>query len=326
MSELLNLPASALDAYRGAVLSIGRQHPLVEEQLEAQLQPLHYPVSRHDRAEFLAEHGETIKVAVATAGSGVDAMMLDRLPNLEAVMNFGVGYDAHDVEGLRERNIPLSNTPDVLNECVADTALGLYLDTMRRFSAAERFVRSGKWQDGPFPFSTRAHHRKVGILGLGRIGLDIARRFEALSSEIHYWSRREKDTPGYTYHATPRELAEKVDVLVVAIVGGPETAGLVDAEILSALGERGVVVNIARGSVIDDEALIAALQNRTIAAAGLDVFVDEPNVDDRYLELSNTVLYPHVGSATHETREDMARLTLENVRSWVTSQTLVTPV
>ncbi|MGO1181904.1 MAG: 2-hydroxyacid dehydrogenase [Micrococcaceae bacterium] len=326
MSDTLNLPSSVLDPYRGAVLSIGRQHPLVEEVLEEHLQPLHYPTNRHERADFLAEHGATIKVAVATAGHGVDSTMLDRLPNLEAVMNFGVGYDAHDVEGLREREIPLSNTPDVLNECVADTALGLYLDTMRRFSAADRFVRSGKWQDGAFPFGSRAHHRTVGILGLGRIGFDIARRFDALSSEIHYWSRSEKDTPGYTYHSTPRELAEAVDILVVAIVGGPDTAGLVDAEVLQALGANGVVINIARGSVIDDDALVAALQDRTIAAAGLDVFVNEPNVDPRYVELSNTVLYPHVGSATHETREDMATLTLENVRSWLTDRTLVTPV
>lgn len=312
-------------SYRGRVLVAGRPHPVIQQALEAQYSPLFLPAAAEDHPAFLADHGAAVAVVVSS-GVGVDADLLGSLPHLEAVASFGVGYDSHDVEALRSRGIPLSNTPGVLDECVADTALALHLDTLRRFSAAQTHLREEKWSHGSFPLTRRAHHRRVGILGLGRIGASVARRMAALDSEIHYWSRTPKDAPGLTCHPNPVELAQAVDTLVVSVVGGPETENLVSTEVLDALGADGVVINIARGSIVDDEALIAALQQGRVLGAGLDVFPKEPHVDPRYLELDNVVLYPHVGSATVETRDDMAALVVENLTSWVERGELVTPV
>lgn len=310
-----------------AILRVGHVNPTVAQSLVDDYSSLVLPVESAERDIFLDEHGASIRVAVCSGSIGVDTELMKALPNLEAIVNFGVGYDATDVAQANQRNIPISNTPDVLTDCVADAALGLYLDTLRSLSAAERFVRAGTWAAGTnFPLATRASSKRVGILGLGRIGAAIAKRLEAFDCDIHYHNRSEISDSQYTYHPSAAALAEATDVLIVAAAGGPDSAGLVDAEVLEAIGPNGYLINIARGSVVDEPALVAALQNGTIAGAGLDVFASEPHVPEELFSLENVVLLPHLGSGTHETRADMAALVLENLRSFVETGELVTPI
>ena len=308
------------------ILRVGLVNPAVAAILAEEFDTAILPAA-DERDAWLAEHGENIRVAVCSGKVGVDTELMNKLPNLEAIVNFGVGYDSTDAALAAERGIPLSNTPDVLTDCVADTALGLYLDALRGLSSAERFVRAGTWATGQnFRLATRATGRKVGILGLGRIGQAIADRLEGFKAEIHYHSRSQKDGVEYQYHASAKELAAAVDVLIVAAAGGPASANLVDADVLAALGSEGYIINIARGSVIDEAALVKALQDGTIAGAGLDVFAKEPQVPAELLELENVVLLPHLGSGTVETRADMTSLTIENLRSYLKDRTLVTPI
>lgn len=310
-----------------AILRVGPVNPTVAQALTDEFDSLTLPPAGPARDEFLDAHADAIRIAVCSGKIGVDTDLMKHLPNLEAIVNFGVGYDASDVAQARERNIPISNTPDVLTDCVADTALGLYLNTLRSLSAAERFVRDGTWATGAnFPLATRASGKRVGILGLGRIGTAIAKRLEAFGCDIHYHNRSEIADSPYTYHSSAAALAEGTDVLVVAAAGGPDSAGLVDATVLEKIGPHGFLINIARGSVIDEPALVNALQNGTIAGAGLDVFVNEPHAPEELLTLDNVALLPHLGSGTHETRADMATLTLDNLRSYISSGELVTPV
>ncbi|HRO94218.1 2-hydroxyacid dehydrogenase [Citricoccus sp.] len=323
-------PAPATGAPSGTaqhVLRVGPVNPTVAAALDAEFGALVLPEDPGERETFLEDHGEEIRVAVCSGRIGVDTELMRRLPALEGIVSFGVGYDSTDVGQAAERGIPVSNTPEVLNDCVADTAVALYLDTLRRVSASDRFVRSGRWAAGEgFPLTTRATGRTVGILGLGRIGAAIAHRLEAFGCAIHYHNRRERPGSGYTYQPSVRELAEAVDVLIVAASGGPESAGLVGAAELRALGPQGHLVNIARGTVVDESALVAALADGTIAGAGLDVYADEPHVPEALLEMDQVVVLPHVGSGTHETRADMARLALANLRQFLTDGTLVTPI
>lgn len=308
------------------ILRVGPVNPAVAAILADEFQATVLP-GAEERNAWLEEHGTRIRVAVCSGKIGVDSDLMKQLPNLEAIVNFGVGYDATDFGQAAQRGILLSNTPDVLTDCVADTAMGLYLDTLRGLSAAERFVRAGTWASGQnFPLATRATGRKVGILGLGRIGQAIADRLEGFKTEIHYHSRSQKEGAAYQYHASAKELAEAVDVLIVAAAGGPDSANLVDASVLAALGENGFIINIARGSVIDEAALVTALQQKTIAGAGLDVFAREPHVPSQLLELDNVVLLPHLGSGTVETRADMTSLTIENLRSYLKDRALITPI
>lgn len=285
------------------------------------------PSDSTERSAFLAEHADGVRIAVCSGRIGVDSDLMRSLPALEAIVNFGVGYDATDVAQAAERGIPVSNTPDVLNDCVADTALALYLDTLRRVSAADRFVRAGRWNSGEgFPLTTRASGRTVGILGLGRIGAAIAQRLEAFGCRIHYHNRSERPDSGYTYHPSVLGLAKEVDVLIVAASGGPDSVGLVGEAELAALGAQGHLINIARGTVVDEQALVTALTEGTIAGAGLDVYENEPEVPEAFLALDNVVLLPHVGSGTRETRSDMAELVLANLRQYLRDGTLVTPI
>lgn len=314
----------AVDGER--ILQVGPVNPAVAAALAEEFGALRLP-DGSDRSDFLAQRAEGIRIAVCSGRNGVDSELMSRLPNLEVVVNFGVGYDATDVAQAQERGIAISNTPDVLTDCVADTALALYLDVLRQTSAADRFVRRGDWQSSPsYPLTTRASGKKVGILGLGRIGKAIATRLEAFGCEVHYHNRRPVEGSGYTYHSSPSELAGAVEVLVIAAAGGPDSAGLVDAEVLAALGTEGYLINIARGSVVDEPALVSALTEGRLAGAGLDVFESEPQVPAELLELDNVVLLPHVGSGTRETRAAMADLTLQNLRSYIRDSTLVTPI
>ena len=267
-----------------------------------------------DRAAFFKQHANTVK-GVATFGPmTVDGKFMDALPKLEIISNFGVGVDAINLDDAKKRGIIVTNTPDVLNEAVADTALALLLNTVRRFPQSEVYLRGGNWASrGPYPLTTDAGAKVLGILGLGRIGESIAKRALACNMQIRYHNRRKKDVP-YPYDPDPVTLAKNSDVLMVVTPGGPETNKLVNAKVLDALGPQGYLVNIARGSVIDEPVLLRYLQEKRIAGAGLDVFADEPRVPPEFFTLENAVLFPHVGSATVETRKAMGDLQIENLR------------
>jgi len=267
-----------------------------------------------DRAAFLKQHANTVK-GVATFGPmTVDGKFMDALPKLEIISNFGVGVDGINLDDAKKRGIIVTNTPDVLNEAVADTALALLLNTVRRFPQSEVYLRGGNWASrGPYPLTTDAGAKVLGILGLGRIGEAIAKRAIACGMQIRYHNRRKKDAP-YPYDPDPVTLAKNSDVLMVVTPGGPETNKLVNAKVLDALGPQGYLVNIARGSVIDEPVLLRYLQEKRIAGAGLDVFADEPRVPPEFFTLENAVLFPHVGSATVETRKAMGDLQIENLR------------
>lgn len=267
-----------------------------------------------------------VRIVATSAVRGLDAAAMARLPSLAAVASFGVGVDAIDLAAARARGIAVANTPDVLDECVADHAFALVMATMRRIAEADRFVRAGRWLDGVFPLATRISGKRLGILGLGRIGKVVARRASGFDMSVGYHNRRVDPSVDRPYFASPRELAAWADVLVVTCPGGPATRGLVDAEVLAALGPRSFLVNVSRGSVVDEAALIAALEAGAIAGAGLDVFADEPRVPDALRLRDDVVATPHIASATRETRGAMADLTLANIESFLATGRMVTPV
>ncbi|WP_238993437.1 2-hydroxyacid dehydrogenase [Nocardioides caldifontis] len=280
-----------------------------------------------DVSEALATHGPGARVLVVSYGHPVGRPFLEALPDLEAVVNFGVGYDNIDVAAAHERGIVVGNTPDVLNDSVAELTVGLLLDVLRRMSAGDRYVRAGRWESGvAFPLARQLAGRRVGIVGMGRIGAAVARRLEPFGCEIGYHNRREVDASPYRFFDSALALAETSDALVVLAPATPETRHLVDADVLSALGPDGVLVNVARGSLVDECALLEALRAGTIAGAGLDVYADEPRVPSELWERDDVVLLPHVGSATREAREAMAGLVLDNVEAFLASGSLVTPV
>ncbi len=284
-----------------------------------------------DPALVTGELKETVRAIAASpaidkAFIGPDFMRA--LPNLEIVANFGVGYDGVDAAYAGRNGIMVTNTPDVLTEEVADTAVGLLISTLREFSRAEAWLRAGDWAGkGNYrlsPLTLRG--RSVGIFGLGRIGLAVARRLEAFGLPIAYHNRRPVEGVAYAYHPTLKGLAEAVDTLVCVAPGGASTEKAIDAGVLAALGSEGVLINIGRGTTVDDDALAAALKSGAIAAAGLDVFADEPNVPPVLLDAPNTVLLPHIGSASVHTRRAMADLCVDNLVSWFSEGRALTPV
>ncbi|RWM82376.1 MAG: 2-hydroxyacid dehydrogenase [Mesorhizobium sp.] len=262
------------------------------------------------------------------AFGGINAALIDALPNLEIIANFGVGYDSVDARHAAQRGVMVTNTPDVLTEEVADTAIGLLINTIRELPRAETWLRDGSWaRDGNYRLSRLTlRGRRIGIFGMGRIGLAIARRLEAFGLPIAYHNRRQVEGLSYEYHGTLKGLAEAVDTLISVAPGDASTEKAVNVDILSALGPNGVFVNIGRGSTVDEAALAAALANGTIAAAGLDVFADEPNVPPALLAAPNTSLLPHVGSASEHTRRAMADLCVDNLVSWFSEGRALTPV
>ena len=252
---------------------------------------------------------------------------MDLLPNLGVIANYGVGYDAIDVTAANARGIKVTNTPDVLNDDVADVAVGLLLMHGRKMIAAADWARSGNWAaKGEFPLNRKISGGRVGILGLGRIGREIANRLAAFKCEVHYFARSEKQTPGWIYHADPVALAAAVDYLVVATVGGAATQGIVSKAVIEALGPKGILVNISRGTTVDEAALIAALESGELGGAALDVFLNEPNIDPRFYALPNVTIQPHQGSGTVETRLEMAALQRRNVAAFLKEAALETPV
>lgn len=310
-----------------SVLQVGPLKDSLAQILQAEYVAHVLPDDADARATFLATYGKDVTAAVTSGRTGVDAELMSALPNLGAVVNFGVGYDTTDVDAAAARGIGVSNTPDVLNDCVADTAVGLMIDTLRQFSAADRYVRAGRWPlDGNYPLTRQVSNTRVGIIGLGRIGGAITKRLSAFGCTISYHNRREVIDSPYEYVASPEELARGVDVLVVTAAGGAGTRQLVSRKVIDALGADGYLINIARGSVVDQEALVEALAAGRLAGAGLDVFADEPNVPAALFTMDNVVLLPHAGSGTVETRAAMEKLTLDNLDEFLSTGRLVTPV
>lgn len=278
-----------------------------------------------DKGALLASLADTCEAIAGSSVCGGDIM--DALPKTKVIAHHGVGYDGVDVAAATARGIKVSNTPDVLSDEVADFAIGLLIATCRRIPQADRYVREGRWEsDGDMTFTTRVHGRKVGILGLGRIGIEIARRCEAFKMDIAYHTRSRRDVP-YTYYDSLVAMARDVDFLIAIVPGGAGTRHMVDRAVLDALGPKGVLVNVARGSVVDEEALIAALRDGSLGAAGLDVFDAEPRVPEALKQMTeNVVLQPHQASATHDTRLAMGRLVMENALAGLAGKPLITPV
>lgn len=275
-----------------------------------------------DKATLLKAVGAQIIGLVQGGGDLAPIELLDQLPKLQIISVFGVGYDGVPVDYCRQRGIKVGHTPDVLTNDVADVALALTLMLSRQFHLANRYVQAGDWPRKPLALSTSVTGKAVGILGLGRIGKAVARRLEACGMKIGYHDRAAQAAP-YTYYPTLVDMAKAVDFLIVACPGGPATKNIVNAEVLAALGAKGKIVNIARGSIIDEPALVKALQAGTLGGAGLDVFADEPHVPAELLAMDNVVLFPHVGSFTKETRKAMGDLVLANLAAHFAGKPLV---
>lgn len=268
-----------------------------------------------DKPGLLAAQGSKVRGLVQGGGTVTPTTLLDRLPKLEIISVFGVGYDGVPIDYCKTRGIRVTNTPDVLTDDVADVAVALIMMTGRGFIRLNRFVHAGHWDKRGPELTTKLSGKRVGIVGLGRIGKAIAERVSAMGMAVSYTGRKPQQVP-YTYVADLRKLASESEFLVVACPGGPATRNLIDASVLTALGAKGTLINIARGSIVDEPALVEALQKGTIKAAGLDVFVDEPHIPAPMLAMDNVVLLPHVGSATHETRKAMGDLCKANLDAW----------
>lgn len=274
----------------------------------------------------LTEIAPSIRAIAANGEAKVPRELIARFPALEIISVFGVGYDGVDVPAARERGIAVTHTPDVLTEDVADFAMTLLFSVARNVVRADRFARSGEWKKGPFPFTTKVSGAKIGIVGLGRIGEAIAKRAAGFDMEISYHNRSQKSDVPYRYFADIKSLAAEVDFLVLSTPGGAGTRALVNAEVLEALGPQGFLINVARGSVVDEAAVTQALKDGKIAGAGLDVFEDEPNIPAELAALDNVVLTPHMASGTLVTRTAMADLAFANLKAKLDGQPVITPV
>ncbi|MEP6824220.1 MAG: 2-hydroxyacid dehydrogenase [Ramlibacter sp.] len=294
--------------------------------------PLQAAFVVHDRsqegdAEAFARIAGNIRGVAGGGESKVPRALMDQLPALEVVSIMGVGYDGVDLQAALERGVAVTHTPGVLNDEVADLALGLVLSVARRIPQADRYLRAGRWaSEGPMPLARKVSGARLGIVGLGRIGQAIARRAEAFGMSIAYTARNARPDSGYAYYPNALALAAEVDFLVAITPGGEGTRHLINADVLKALGPAGYLVNVARGSVVDEAALVDALQNGVIAGAGLDVFEDEPHPLPELLSLDNVVLTPHMASATLQTRTAMANLAVDNLKAHFAGQPLLTPV
>jgi lactate dehydrogenase-like 2-hydroxyacid dehydrogenase len=310
---------------RADVLTAARLWAPMMEALHGAFQ-VHDRVHQGDDPAAFAKIAPRIRAIAASGESKVPRELIAQLPALEIISVFGVGYDGIDVAAARERGIAVTNTPNVLNDEVADLAIGLILSVARRLPQADRHVREGQWPGGPMPLARKVSGSRLGIVGLGRIGMAIAKRAAAFDMSIAYTARSEKPAAPYRYFPSAAALAAEVDFLVVITPGGAGTRKLIDAEVLRALGKDGYLINVARGSVVDEAALIEALQHGTIAGAGLDVFENEPNVAADLRALDNVVLTPHVGSATWQTRRAMADLAFGNLEAHFAGKPLLSPV
>jgi hydroxypyruvate reductase len=306
------------------VLAVAKLHPFYLQALQT-LYTVHDRTHTEDPAAFAALAPRIVGVA-GTGEALVPRSLLAQLPQAKVVSVFGVGYDGVDVDASIELGIPVTHTPDVLTDDVADLAMGLVLSVGRAIPQADQFVRASRWPSGPIALARKVSGARMGIVGLGRIGKAIAQRAQAFGMSIAYTARSEKPDSGFTFFPSTIELAAHVDFLVAITPGGAGTRHLINAQVLQALGPRGFLINVARGSVVDESALIEALQQGTIAGAGLDVFADEPQVPESLWRLNNVVLTPHMASATTETRQAMADLAFANMQAGISGQPLRTPV
>ena len=310
------------------VLLIGAKKPVMVKGLEPKV-TLHYLVDAKDPDAFLKSVADKVRaIAIAYTANKLDAAFMQKLPKLEQISSFGVGYDHIDATWAGQHGIVVTNTPEVLNEEVADTALGLLLNTVREFPQAERYLRAGKWaSQGHYPLTKATlRNRTVGMVGMGRIGKAIAKRLDAFGVPVVYHSRNPQKGLNYKYYPKLLDMARDVDTLMVIVPGGANTNNMINAEVLNALGPNGVLINMARGSVVDEPALIEALKNRTIYSAGLDVFAKEPHVPKELLDMGHVVLFPHLGSSTEVTRAAMDQLVVDNILAWAAGKPPLTPV
>jgi hydroxypyruvate reductase len=304
---------------------------IVAPMFSAAIEAIEREFSAHKLYEALDRKGLIASVAdrvrgIATTGTvGAKAELIEVLPKLEIIACFGVGYDGVDVDAARQHDVIVTNTPDVLTDCVADLTLSLLLAVARRICAADRYVRAGRWLEGSMPLAIKVGGKLCGIVGLGRIGTAVAKRAQAFGMNIAYHGPRPKDVP-YRFYPSLVELAHDADFLVLTMPGGPETHHLIGAAALDALGPEGTLINVARGSVVDEAALIEALCAGRLGAAGLDVYEHEPQVPDALLTMNNVVLLPHIGSATRETRAAMGELTVANLRAHFAGEPVPTRV
>jgi len=309
------------------VLLVGPSKPLLARGLEPAF-TVHRLIEATDHEALLSEIADRVRAfAVTYSNQKIDAQFMQRFPKLEIVSSFGVGYDHVDARWAGAHGILVTNTPDVLNEEVADTALGLLLCTVREFPQAVSYLHAGKWEQGPYPLTAATlRDRTIGMVGMGRIGLAIARRLDAFRVPVVYHTRRPNAGVIYRHYPGLLDMARDADVLMVIVPGGAETRNLINAEVLEALGPNGILINVARGSVVDEPALIAALRDKKIFAAGLDVFVNEPVVPEELIKMENVVLFPHLGSASVYTRAAMDQLVVDNLLSWASGRGPLTPV
>jgi lactate dehydrogenase-like 2-hydroxyacid dehydrogenase len=311
-------------AARREVVLFGPAKPTIVKGLETAC-TVFKAVEAADRDAFIAEHGAVR--AIACAQGQMSANLLECFPKLEIVASFGVGYDNVDVKYAAAHGIIVTNTPEVLTEEVADTALGLLLCTVRELPQAERYVRTGRWATAGYPLSRATlRNRTVGMVGMGAIGQAIARRLEAFGVPVVYHTRTPRPDVAYRHYPKLLDMAREVDTLMVIVPGGAATANMINADVLDALGPNGIVINMARGSVVDEPALIKALQDKRILAAGLDVYVKEPVVPQELIALENVVLFPHVGSASVYIRQKMDQLVADNILAWAAGKPPLTPV
>ena len=314
-------------ADKADVLLIGAAKPVIVEGLAPKVN-LHKLIEAKDQEKFLSDVGSRVRgIAIAYTSNRVDGPFLSRFPKLEIVASFGVGYDHIDAKWAGEHGIVVTNTPEVLNEEVADTALGLLLCTVREFPQAERYLRAGKWLEKAYRLTPATlRDRIVGMVGMGRIGKAIGRRLDAFGVPVVYHSRNPQPGVGYKYYPKLVDMARDVDILMVIVPGGASTKNLIDMKVLEALGPNGILINRARGSVVDEPALIKALQNKTILSAGLDVFAKEPEVPAELIAMDNVVLFPHLGSGSVYTRRAMDQLVVDNILAWASGKPPLTPV
>jgi lactate dehydrogenase-like 2-hydroxyacid dehydrogenase len=307
------------------VLLVGPPKPVVERGFAGFT--VHNLAAAKNREAFFGSIGHVRAIAVSLPMERISEALFDRLPKLEIVASFGVGYDHIDAAAAAKRGIIVTHTPEVLNEEVADTALGLLLSTVRELPQAERHLRSGKWPYGDYRLSRATlRNRVVGLVGMGRIGRAIARRLEAFGVPVVYHTRRPRPEVAYRHYPDLVEMARAVDVIIAIVPGGAATRNLIDAKVLEALGPDGILINVARGSVVDEAALIEALKQGKILAAGLDVFAKEPHVPEELIAMENVVLLPHVGSGSVFTREKMDQLMVDNILAWSEGKPPLTPV
>ena len=315
-----------MNASNREIILLGPMKPLIVKGLEA-IGTLHKSAEAKDLQSFYASHADVRAIACAATSEYLGDAFIQRFPKLQIISSFGVGYDHIDAKAAGARGVIVTNTPEVLTEEVADTALALLLNTVREFPQAERYLRAGKWLQKAYPLTKATlRNRTVGILGMGAIGKAIARRLDAFGVPVVYHARKLRPEVSYRHYPKLLDMAREVDTLMVIVPGGAATANMINAEVLDALGPNGILINMARGSVVDEPALIKALKEKRIMAAGLDVFAKEPEVPPELMAMDNVVLFPHLGSASVYTRDRMDQLVVDNIAAWVAGKPPLTPV